>query len=595
MTSNVKRSVVLVMMTLLTGCGTVMERNEIRGAVNQGSQAVSDRMARLRQEDQQKAAVVREIDGVWLGGKTVKVSRDAELPAVFSQPIRFAFPDQPTLTIIADRISKIVGMPVRVSADALIPIEIFSAQRMGMMMGGMGGSSMMQSGVGGLAAANGVRLPSGVAMPPQSGPIGQYAPSMTTMGGYQPIAQARSFIIDQTSPFGGTLTELLDQVSGKFGVGWDYKDGTISISRLVTRTYQIASITDTNDVTATIAKTASTGETTGGGSGGGTGTTMSQAGSASSSSDVSSKLSASVDVVKGLKTAIEAALTPNGIGKYSISSSGVVTVTDTREVQEQIRDLIEAENESVGRQVRMRMQIVDVSATTNNDMGVDWSWVINQAAAKWNVNFFSPTGLSSTSTGFGQLGVIRNGGNGYSTTQTFLQALATVGKVNIRKDETYTMLNNRPLSIANTENFIYPARSSPAASVTNGATAVPGIEPGQLTTGTFLNMRASIQPNGSVVVQFSMDASTRGNTVTLDSNGVKLQYPQSTANQYQIYASIVNGETAVLAGLDDTQQQATDKSFDGTLTPLLGGGISTATTRHAVLVLLTPQIVEGVN
>ncbi|RDU98743.1 hypothetical protein [Trinickia dinghuensis] len=594
MTSNVKRSLVLAMIALLAGCGTVMERNQIRSDYTQGNQAVGDRMTQLRQDDQQKAAVVREINGVWLGEKTVKVSRDAELPAVFSQPIRFAFPGQPTLTVIADRISKIVGMPVRVSADALIPIEMFSAQRMGTMMGGM-----MQSGAGGLAAANGVRLPAGVAMPLQSGPIGQYAPSMSMMGSYQSMAPARSFIIDQTTPFGGTLSELLDQISDKFGVGWDYKDGAILISRLVTRTYQIASITDTNDVTATIAKTASTGDSSGGGGGGGgssggTGSITTQAGSASSSSDVSSKLSASVDVVKDLKASIEAALTPNGIGKYSISSSGVITVTDTREVQDQIRDLVEAENKSVGRQVRMRMQIVDLTATTNNDMGVDWSWVINQAAKRWNVNFFSPAGLPGGSTGFGQLGVIRNGSNG-SSAQTFLQALASVGKVNIRKDETYTMLNNRPLSIANTENFIYPAQSTAAVTTANSTTSVPGVEPGELTTGTFLNMRASIQPNGSVIVQFSMDASLRGDTTTFSANGITLQYPQSTANQYQIYASVVNGETAVLAGLDDLQQQSTDKSLDGTLTPLLGGGISTSTTRHAVLVLLTPQIIEGVN
>ncbi|WP_430300784.1 hypothetical protein [Ralstonia insidiosa] len=241
----------------------------------------------------------------------------------------------------------------------------------------------------------------------------------------------------------------------------------------------------------------------------------------------------------------------------------------------------------------MRVQIVDFTATTNNDTGFDWSWVINQATSKWNVNFFSPAGLPGGSTGFGQLGVIRNGGN--STTQTFLRALATVGKVNIRKDETYRMLNNRPVSIAKTDTFIYPARSTPATAVAGTTSATPGIDPGQLTTGTFLNMRSAVQPNGSVVVQFSLDSSKRGDTVQLDSNGVKLQYPQSSADQYQIYASIVNGETAVMAGTDDTQQQSTDKSFDSTLSALLGGGIATSTTRRAVLVLLTPQIIEGVN
>lgn len=587
MTAYVKRSLALAIVLSLAGCGTVMERNEIQGAVANGKQTVQDRLTQLRQDDQQRGAVVREIDGVWLGGRTVKVSRDAELPAVFNQPIRFAFPDRPTLTVIGDRISKIVGMSVRVSPDALIPIEVFSAQR----MSASNGVGAFPAGGNSTAAANGVRLPSNVTMP-MAGSIAQSAPNMSMMtGGYQANAPARTFILDQTSPFGGTLTELLDQISSKYGVGWDYKDGAILISRLVTRTYQIASITDTNDVSSTIAKTASTGD--GAGSGGGAGGSMAQAGSVSSSSDVSSKMTASVDVVKGLRAAIDGALTPNGIGKYSISSSGVITVTDTREVQEQIRELIAAENKSVGRQVRMRLQIVDVTATKNNDMGVDWSWVINQAAAKWNVNFSAPGGLPGGSTGFGQLGVIRNGGN--STTQTFLQALATVGKVNIRKDETYTMLNNRPLSVATTENFIYPARSSPATSTTNSATAVPGVDPGQLTTGTFLNMRTSIQPNGSVIVQFSMDASMRGETKTFVSSGVTLQYPQSTANQYQIYASIVNGETAVLAGIDNTQQQSTDKAFDGTLSPLLGGGITTSTSRRAVLVLLTPQIIEGVN
>lgn len=588
MTSYVKRSIaVAVALALagLAGCGTFDERDGIRGFSADGNKNVKDNLTRLRQEDQLRGAAVREFDGVWLGAKTVKVSRDAELPTVFSQPIRFSFPDQPTLSVIGDRISKITNLSVRVSPDALVPIDVFTAQR----MSASGGSAVGQG------AQNIAPMTMSV---PMTGSIGQSVPSLASMSGMgagglsgmnQGYAAPRTFFLDQASPFGGTLSELLDQICAKYGVGWDYKDGIILISRLVTRTYQIATITDINDINSTIAKTTSTGNE--GGSGGGD---NQQAGSVASSADVSAKMTASIDVVKNLRVAILGALTPSGIGKLSISDSGVVTVTDTREVQEQVEELINAENRSVGRQVRMRMQIVDLTSTTNNDMGVNWAWLINDAAAKWNLNFFSPAGLPGGSSGFGQLGIIRNGNN--SSTSTFLQALATVGKVNIRKDETYSMMNNRPLSVANTENFIYPARSSSASnSNNNSTTVVPGVDPGQLTTGTFLNMRSSIQPNGSVIVQFSMDASMRGDTVTFVNNGVTLQYPQSTANQYQIYTSIVNGETAVLAGVENIQQQATDKSFDGKLTPLLGGGVATNTSRRAVLVLLTPQIVEGVN
>jgi type IVB pilus formation R64 PilN family outer membrane protein len=586
MTSYLKRSLAVAVALALSGCGAMTERDGIRGASVEGNQKVQDSLARLRQEDLLRSAAVREFDGMWLGGKTVKVSRDAELPAVFSQPIRFSFPDKPTLNVFADRISKITNLSVRVSPDALVPIQVFTAQR----MGSAGGGSAVQA-----------SAPMAMSVP-LSGTLGQSVPSLASMtgmggGGYTAVPQgdavSRSFFIDQASPAGATLSELLDQKTAEYGVGWDFKDGIIQISRLVTRTYQIATITDINDVNSTIAKTASTGANDSGSSGSG-GT--SQAGQLSSSSDVSAKMTANVDVVKNLKVAIQGALTPNGIGKFSISDSGVVTVTDTREIQEQVEELINAENKSVSRQVRMRMQIIDLTATTNNDLGVNWAWLINDATSRWNVNLFSPAGLPGASTGFGQIGVIRNGDN--STTSTFLQALATVGKVNVRKDETYPMMNNRPLSIANTENFIYPARSSSASSNgtgTNNTTVVPGVEPGQLTTGTFLNMRSSIQPNGSVIVQFSMDASMRGATNTFVSNGVTLQYPQSTANQYQIYTTIVKGETAVLAGVQNIQQQATDKSFDGQLTPLLGGGVASSSTQRAVLILLTPQVVEGVN
>lgn len=585
MTSYLKRSIAVAVALALAGCGTFDERDGIRRYSVDGNKNVQDSLTRLRQEDQLRGAAVREFDGVWLGAKTVKVSRDAELPTVFSQPIRFSFPDQPTLSVIGDRISKITNLSVRVSPDALVPIDVFTAQRM--------------SASGGSAVGQGAQSITPMTMSvPMTGSIGQSVPSLASLSGMGAsglsgmspgYSAPRTFFLDQASPFGGTLSDLLDQICAKYGVGWDYKDGIILISRLVTRTYQIATITDINDVNSTIAKTASTGN-----EGGGGGSDNQQAGSVASSADVSAKMTASIDVVKNLRVAILGALTPNGIGKLSISDSGVVTVTDTREVQEQVEELVNAENRSVGRQVRMRMQIVDLTSTTNNDMGVNWSWLINDAAAKWNLSFFSPAGLPGGSTGFGQLGVIRNGNN--STTSTFLQALATVGKVNVRKDETYSMMNNRPLSVANTENFIYPARSSSASnSNNNSTTVVPGVDPGQLTTGTFLNMRSSIQPNGSVIVQFSMDASMRGDTVTFVNNGVTLQYPQSTANQYQIYTSIVNGETAVLAGVENTQQQATDKSFDGRLTPLLGGGVATNTSRRAVLILLTPQIVEGVN
>lgn len=568
----------LIAVSLISGCSALEERNQTVSQAKQGTDAVQERVVQQHAIDRQKAAAARELPGMWLGSKTIKVSREAQLPATFSDTIRFSFPDRPSLPLIAERISKISGIAVRISPDALVSAESLSAQR---LVGSMAPAAPVAA-AGGAPYAN--SLPA-----PLAGAVNQH---LTNAAPLAPVAaaQTRGLILDQLSQYGGTptLKELLDQVCAKYGVGWDYIDGAILISRLVTRTYQIATIPDGNDISNGINKRASTGESTTGSSGSAGG----QVSSATSSSDVSARSSGQIDIVKGFKAAIESTLTPQ-LGKYAISPSGVITITDTREVQEQMRELIDAENRTIGRQVRLRMQIVEVTSTSGSDVGIDWSWAITQATSKWNTQFFSPTGMVAGSTGFGQIGVIRKGSN--SEGQAFLKALSTIGHVSVRKDESYTTLNNRPMSVANTENFIYPARSTSATSTNNSSTAIPGVEPGQLTTGTFLNLRTSIQPNRSVVVQFSMDASTRGETKTFESNGATLQYPLTNANQYQIYTSIVSGDTIVLASIDNTQRTSTDRSLDGKLSPLLGGGVSASTTHRVVLVLLTPQIIEGVN
>lgn len=556
----------------LSACNSLNERQSISAQVQADVDVVRNKLEQVRTVDARVAEVGREINAAWLGGQTVKVARKSQLPAVLRQPIRYSLPDSPTLQVHAERISKIIGIPVRVTTDALVPLSALASST------GPSSAATQDAPSGGAprvpAALNGV-LPAPLAM---SGPANA------------PLK--RGFIIDQMSMIGGTYepVNLLDRLCASFGVGWDYshRDNAVTISRLVTRTYTVATILNTDKIGNTITKRTSAGETNGSGS---SGNGAAQAGSGSSSSDVNVKSEASFEVVKSIKDALETTLTPS-VGKYAVSTSGIITVTDTREVHDQVRTLIDAENKALGRQIRVRMQVVEITTNDNSNLGVDWSWAINNAAAKWTGGIYSPSGQSTT-TGMGQLGVIRTGDN--STTRSFIQALATVGKVTVRKDETYSMLNNRPSSVATTESYMYPARSGSASSANVGSpTVVPSVEPGQLTTGTFLTMLASVQPNGSVVMQFAMDASTRGESKTFVSNGVTLEYPPSNANQYSLYGSAPSGETALLAGIDSSQRTSTDRSLDGALSPLLGGSMVNSTSRRAVLVLLTPQIIEGV-
>ncbi|WP_313569360.1 hypothetical protein [Comamonas terrigena] len=547
----------------LVGCNALQERQNIATEAQNDVTTVSAKLEEVRASDARDAVIGREFDAAWLGGKTVKVARKAQLPAALRTPIRYSFSDSPSLLLHAERISKIIGIPVRVTPDALV-------------------ARGTSTGFGDLNVGTQTGVAKPAALGAMPAPLSQVAPSSSP--------QQRGYIIDKMSVVGGTYVpiDLLDRISAGFGVGWDFndRDNSVTISRLVTRTYTVATVLNTQTITNNITKRASTGENSSTGNG-----TAAQAGSATSSSDVNAKSEATIDVIKNIKAALESTVTPS-VGKFAVSTSGIVTVTDTREVHDQVSALIDAENKALGRQVRVRMQVVEITANDTNNLGVDWSWAITNAASKWAGGVYSPVG-QATSSGMGQLGIIRNGDQ--ATTRTFIQALATVGKVVIRKDETYSLLNNRPSNITSTESYIYPARSGSASSTNNNSTTVvPSVEPGQLTTGTFLTMLASIQPNGSVVMDFSLDASARGESKTFVSNGVTLEYPPSTANQYKIFGSAPSGETALLAGIDNSQRTSSDRSLDGSLSPLLGGSINNNTSRRVVLVLLTPQIIEGV-
>lgn len=573
---------------LVSGCGALETRDYVHKTADKDAQSILAQQDELRSKDAQSLEVVREIDGVWLGRRTIKVSRDADLPAIFSQTILFQFPDRPSLTTIADRLSKITGIPVRVAPDALIPIEIFSQQQMAAYTAG---------GQQAQAGASSSVVPGTPGMPV---PVGRLTnvPTLDSVG--LPVSHevaAQPFVLDLSTPYSGTFNDLLDQLSARYAVGWDFKDGVILISRFVTRTYQVASLIDTNTTNTSVSKSAGS-STSGGGSGssgGAGGGTQSSTGS--STSTVSSNTESQLDVAEGLKESIKSALTPV-VGKFNISKFGVVTVTDTREVQERVRELIDAENKAIGRQIRVRMVMIEVEASTKNDLGIDWTWAIAQASRKWNVDFAAPAGmLGGSGENAGQLGVIRNGSA--SATSVFLKALGEVGRVNVRKDETYTLMNNRPLAVSQVDNFVYPARSTAAASNSVGGnantTSATGVEPGQLTTGNFLNMRAAVQPNGSVIVLFSLDSSRRGATETFTSNGAVLQYPQSTGGSYQTYASIPNGQTGIIAAVDSSSNEARDRSLDSKVSPLLGGGLYSNVVVKKTIILVTPVVIEGAS
>lgn len=560
--------------SILAGCGAMTQREEVKGTVTDGMANIRAQIKAQRDVEKEQAKSVTVVKGVWLGAKAVKVSRDVTLPPVFHQKISFQFPDKPTLPLLAERLTKVSMIPVRVTADAYESIEAFAARR------NVGSANKDDSKTSNKLVIPSV-MPMPMPLPNASGQGAQVSPLPSAMNGAELGGDKRLFL-DRSSPYFGTLYQLLDQISAVYGVGWDYKDGEIEISRLVTRIYQIANINDVNESSASVGKSGKVGTAASGG--------QEASSTDSASSDITNKITDKVDVVDSMKAAISSILTPN-VGKVTVSTSGLISVHDTREIQRQVKEMVDAENTVMGRQVRMRITFLDMKTSVSNDMGFSWEYIVNMATRKYQTSISSPSGLPGGSTGFGTIGLSRISG----TTQTdfFIKALAEMGNVAVMKDESFTIMNNRNVSVAAVDTFTYPARQTPGTTVGIGGVATAGVEPGTLVTGTFLNIRASVQPNGSVISRFSFDGSNKGKIQTFMSNGVPLQFPNSNADKYHLYASIRSGQAGIIAAIDNSQSEVNDRSLDSKVSPLLGGGLQNSVTRRATLVILSPEIIEG--
>ena len=115
--------------SILAGCGAMTQREEVKGTVTDGMANIRAQIKAQRDVEKEQAKSVTVVKGVWLGAKAVKVSRDVTLPPVFHQKISFQFPDKPTLPLLAERLTKVSMIPVRVTADAYESIEAFAARR----------------------------------------------------------------------------------------------------------------------------------------------------------------------------------------------------------------------------------------------------------------------------------------------------------------------------------------------------------------------------------------------------------------------------------------------------------------------------------
>jgi type IVB pilus formation R64 PilN family outer membrane protein len=537
---------------LCAACTSVPSKDEVDAKHAEMASNLVQRNSEIVSVPQDRELVTRA-KGAWLGVKVKPLAQDVTLPAMFRMPVTMNYPGRFDLRTIAEKITKTTGVPVTLKPDVFMPISAFVG-------GGAGGAESAPSGA---------------------------------RGGEVEVNKDDMVLNFIDVP----LKDVINQVNSRFGVNATYTDNEgLTFSRFVTRTINVKANPGDSTLTASLGKGGSSGGS--GGSGGAAG----GGGGAAFTSDGKVSMESKFSVWTAIEGALNTIKSPPG--KFIINqATGSVTITDTKEIVDIAQRYIEGENAIMTRQVAVRVELLSVTSNDNKELGVNWNGVFTKLSGlipQWNVKLVTPGSLNSSMVGGLGMSILAPPRDGSTLsmlngTEAMLNALQGYARITNRQSFAAMTLNRQPAPIAKTIQETYLARTTPGGNAGQGSSTLPGLEPGQVTTGFMSNILPTVLDNDTVMLQFSIDSSQleRLDSISTGSGETlqRIQTPKVGAVQTVQRVALRSGGTLVLTGFDREVMQYDQRGLTNHVG--LGGSYNGSKIRETYVILVTPIIVDG--
>ena len=390
-----------------------------------------------------------------------------------------------------------------------------------------------------------------------------------------------------TQPYQGSLSGLLDSVTGSLGLSWKYdaKARAIRIFYLETRTFSIKAFNKTTTFTSSVKSGMSTAAGVSGGSGG-SGDGGSTGGvSGDSGSQQSTDMSLKSDVLDGIEKNVQSMLTLNRMA-YS-RATGIMTVTDRPEVLDRVQEYLEAENKVITKQILFNIEMLSVQLTDKDQYGIDWNLVYK--SAKWAGGLKNTfPGIDSSAVG-GSASILDN--SPWAGSSLLIKALSQQGKVSSRTVPSVTTLNLQaaPVQIGRVQGYLASSQTTNSANV--GSTTA--LTPGSITSGFNMSLFPFAPANSNeIMLQVSINVIGDPKFTPISSGEALIQNPDYGTQTFSPSVKLRNGQTLVLSGFDQSVESS-DKSGTGSASNFLLGGGGLRDKNHQVIVLLiTPTVLD---
>lgn len=544
----------------------------------------------------QTRPVARRASRPWVGARMVSVQGEEVLPPILQERFNnLKFDDaaqggRVSIAVIAERLSRIAGIPVRVKSDVY-------------QTAGPAGAAAAQTPPAAAAASSAVPAIPLAGVPTQR--IGAPSPvpgvlvaAQSGAGGPTPmlpnsdtpkLPSYRQPITDVNSvemQWSGTLSGFLDHITARLNLSWSYRNGVVLIERFQTETFELGAFGGLTQYSMAL----------GGGNTGSAGGKEGAQGQAAANMDISE--SGKLEALHGLKAAVEALTGPSGGSVVVNEASGRFIVTAQRDIMARVRDLIHAEDQAMQRQAQIQIDVYSVITSGTDEVGVDWTLVWQNLAGTWGAAVASPTTLTGSLTGSTGIKILTppagsgpDWANRWGGSTAILNLLNQVGESASHRPVSLIALNRQWARKTALKTDGYVSETTPASSsYSSGGGGSPGLKTASVTTGDKFLVQPAIMDNGTILLKFGVSLTellglfdvTAGSGATLQ----KVQTPVTSGTDDQGTVRLRPGEAMVVNGLA-RRLSTTDRRTMGEGLPIgLGGSAKGTVKREEFMVVI---------
>ena len=399
-----------------------------------------------------------------------------------------------------------------------------------------------------------------------------------------PVQQSTALV--RGIKFQGDVRDLLDIEASGYGLSWRSDRSGVYFYQQDTRTFQLVILNTKVNSSASINSGSGNQLGSGGGTTGGT--------SGDISSNQKTDYGMNSDLYDDIRKTVDQMLTPKS-GRFWLSAAtGTLSVTDTPDVLDRIGRYIEYQNKVLSRQVQLNIQIVSVSQTRNEQLGLDWGLIyksLNNFGASLTGSMANAS-TSAASAGISILDTASGNAAKFSGSSLLIKALSEQGNVSMALNQTDPTANLTPVAYQLSSQKGILSSSSSTATANVGVTS--SMTTTTITTGLFMTMLPFIQENGDVQLQFAFSYTSPPQIekfISADGN-TRNDLPTTSTEGLARKVNLRSGQTLVLTG---SEQQNVSADKQGTFTPgnfILGGGQTGSRGRTTLVIMITPVLLR---